>query len=130
MKFFSNPFKHVSDEEYINDIRRQIKTLDRLRHWIILFNIGLLLVFAWIYSSMFAIIQKLQQPAILNILQGFLSGTLLGIFLGFTFISLVHNLMFMLGSQRTERLLLKHLDSPEAEQSDWGDDNDGENDYS
>ncbi len=124
MKFFDNPWKRISDDEYIDSIRRTVAASDRIRLWVILFNIGLILVLLWIYSQMILLLARMLPQVAPFLISGFLLGTILGVGFGTFLSSLVHNLFNTVGGCRTERLLLQHIDAQEAEQSEWSDDND------
>jgi len=119
MKLFRSPWTRVPDDEYIAKLRRSIAWWDRWRFWMILFHVGLLVAATWVFSRVIPVLIGFAQPAnVPFVLLGFVTGTVVGIGFGWIIYGILHGLISALGGFRAERLLLKHLDAQDSEQSE------------
>ncbi|HET6426046.1 MAG TPA: hypothetical protein VFG20_20310 [Planctomycetaceae bacterium] len=118
MRWYELRSQHLSDEEYIDRVRKNLRIMDRFRLWIIaaytVWIAGMLLfILPYIEQSLRWIIE-LQSPtsgAAWTVIGGFVSGMGLGFSVMCLFSLPMLSLIFTLMPLRTDRLLLRYYDA-------------------
>nr|MBA3354103.1 hypothetical protein [Blastocatellia bacterium] len=107
----------LSDDEFVERLRRGIGSFDRFRPWIILFWLGLAigiapaLLWAWNGAMKIAALGNLGQPANAGVIGfGLIAGVGMGIAIGNFADRVVGQLLQAVWGYRTERLLVRYYD--------------------
>ena len=112
MKLFGTLTTCVSDDEYVETLRRSVATADRWRFWLILLQAVVLITVVAVFATFIPNLIWFAKPA--NIPIAFF-GLAMGTMIGFSFGWMIHNilstLLSVLTGMRTERLLIKHYDA-------------------
>jgi hypothetical protein len=106
----------VSDDEFIEGVRRMLSQYDRHRPWLIKFHATALAGF--IGAAVFAVvaIQWILRIGAANLALGLFGvgvGMAFGVSLGMGMFHSIHILMDLISSMRSERLLIKYHDAVE-----------------
>ena len=117
MKQLRLPWQHIPDDQFITNIRKSIRFLDRFRMYWILFNVGFLVLACWTFAEAFRLVVGFgggnPNPAIL----GFSTGATIGLSASCIIHQILHNLIYAFANARSERLLLRYYDAFKDDQS-------------
>lgn len=109
MKPYGISWGQLTDDEFVEKLRRRITLFDRWRPWFICVSLAVLAATIWVFIKVISLLIGLVQPANAAFpMMGFALGTVAGLSFGFTIAKLLHGLIFAFGGFRAERLLLKH----------------------
>lgn len=118
MRWYELRSQQLSDEEYIERVRKNLQMMDQYRFWIIaghvvIMGIMLLMVLPVIEKSIGIVVgfQPAAGGAIWPVMGGFLSGMGLGFGVMCAFSMPLLSFVFTLMPLRTDRLLLQHYDA-------------------
>ncbi len=110
----------VSDEVYVENCRRGLTQLDRIRWFMWVFVVVAIVALGWGCSLIF---QNLANPLMPGMNSGFVVGVLLGISIGFSFGLIIHNvahqILSLLSSMRSERLMVRYHDELQHLYQEW-----------
>ena len=119
MNFVRRLLSPISDEEYISRIRRIIAFWDRWKWWVVALFIALMTITIALFSVVIPAFIALAGPFnIPFVWVVFVGGFVLGALFGLMICKGIHGLSMALNPFRTERLLLKILDTEPSEASD------------
>ncbi len=110
-------FWRLSDEAYIERIRRYVKQWDRMRYWLFGVMVVLETLLVWITivaaESSMAVFQRGQQanPGGGQFQEGMRLGIVMGMAIGIMHFKNLHYIVSFLLGLRTERLLVRHADA-------------------
>lgn len=136
MAFLSFP-KRLSDDEYIEKLRRSMEFWNRWRYVMLIANIGLIIAFGVVAERGVMFVLNMALPpgnAPANWpLAGFVCGATMGMAMGWFSWHSLQQLIEAIGGFRSERLLLKYYDAFHTGQlatpaADGGDDSAESND--
>jgi hypothetical protein len=121
MRWYELRSQHLSDEEYIEQVRKNLQFMDRYRFWIIAgyvaVIVAMLLVVLPLVEKSIRLIVELQSPfggAAWPVFSGFVSGVGLGFGVMCLFSMPLLSLILTLMPLRTDRLLLRHYDAHQS----------------
>ncbi|HUG92587.1 MAG TPA: hypothetical protein VML55_17235 [Planctomycetaceae bacterium] len=101
--------KRVSDEDYIEQVRRSMKLCSRLRVWVLALSIAVLALVVSVGIGWFQFLWPLVPANAGGLV--FLTGVLIGLGTGHALTSTIHGIFyFVFDFQRTERLLVQYHD--------------------
>lgn len=104
--------KRLSDEEYINRLRRSIDRLERFGVWLVLLNGAFLVAIVWMLQKIGRVFAQLVQPGIMPWAGlGFLTGALFGLMCSSMAYGAIHGIVSVMHGCRAERLLVKYHDA-------------------
>ncbi|HEU5117384.1 MAG TPA: hypothetical protein VFT74_12140 [Isosphaeraceae bacterium] len=106
----------VSDEAYVENCRRGLAQVDRIRWFLRGFVIVGLVCLGWACKMLF---DNLANPLLPGMNAGFALGVMLGIVFGSMLHNVAHQLLTLLSSMRSERLMVRYHDELQQVHQEW-----------